>query len=200
VPDYEAPYDRPAAADAYDARVRGRHRLSGRLELRMVRRGLRDATGESVLDCPCGTGRLDALLRERFTDVTGVDGAQAMLDVYLRGDPRRKGQVADVFDLPFADDAFDWAVCHRLFHHLKDDDERERLLRSLARVARHGFSLYCWLAVPFSRRGRTPGRGRQTIRAAQLEALAARAGLRVDRIHYAAWPFSPKAMAVCRPA
>lgn len=170
-------------------------RLSRWLELSALRRALRGAGG-SVLDAPCGTGRVDALLRERFAVVTGLDRSADMLGVYLAADPRRRALCADLFDAPLPDRGFDWVVCHRLFHHLQDDAARLALLGSLRRLARDGIALYLWLDGPLNRRRRS---WRRSISPAQFRALAARAGLEIVRVHRCAWPFQPKAVAVLRP-
>ena len=44
-------------------------------------------------------------------------------------------EVASSDRLPFDDDAFDSAVCHRLLHHMPTAEERAQTLRELARVA-----------------------------------------------------------------
>ncbi len=80
------------AAVAYERRIRsarGLRRLYQRLESRAVERALGHVAGDSVLDCPCGTGRLDPLLRARFRDVVGVDRSAAMLAIYRQGDRAR---------------------------------------------------------------------------------------------------------------
>jgi ubiquinone/menaquinone biosynthesis C-methylase UbiE len=186
------------AAEAYDRLLRaprGRRRVFRWLEARAVARALAHAHGASVLDCPCGTGRLDPLLRARFGRVVGVDRSPAMLEVYRRGHPERCAEQADAFALPFADAAFDWVVSHRLFHHLRTDEKRLALLRSLARVAREGIVLYAWLDAPLDPRGRVR---HKAISRAHAERLLAEAGLALEAVHYAAWPFQPKAELVAR--
>ncbi|MBD3647799.1 MAG: class I SAM-dependent methyltransferase [Pseudomonadales bacterium] len=185
-------YQHLESAQAYQEKIEKKRKLSGWLEARMLERSLDDVVGEKVLDCPCGTGRIDPLLRSRFSDITGVDGAAAMFEVYQHGHPERKGQVADIFDLPYSEDEFDWTVCHRLFHHFRSDEDRRTLWNSLARVARNGVSLYCWLDVPFSRRGKPSAPGRQSIPREQFERIVADSALDLKHYYYACWPFSPK--------
>jgi SAM-dependent methyltransferase len=79
--------------------------------------------------------------RRGFRDVrvVGVDlhattaGAALMLDP----DPRLRIVRADVLDLPFADDSFDYATTSLFLHHL-DDDDVVRVLAAMSRVARRG--------------------------------------------------------------
>jgi SAM-dependent methyltransferase len=192
------PQQQLEAAEAYDRVLRaprGRRRLYRWLERLATERALAHVRGASALDCPCGTGRLDAPLRARFAQVVGVDRSPAMLEVYRRGHPERRGEQADAFALPFADAAFDWVVSHRLFHHLRTDEKRLALLRSFARVAREGIVLYAWLDAPLDPRARVR---HKAISRAHAERLLAGAGLALEAVHYAAWPFQPKAELVAR--
>lgn len=150
-----------------------------------------------MLDCPCGTGRIDAALRARFRKVVGLDSSEAMLTVYRSSHPERVGHRGDAFDLPFADGEFDWVVSHRLLHHFRTDDQRVALLRSLARVAREGVVVYAWLDVPFGARRDSR---RQTLPRAHVARLMREAGLELEAVYFAAWPFQPKAELVCRKA
>lgn len=188
------------SAAKYEEKIKkasGVRRLSHWLELRSLKNALATVSGRQVLDAPCGTGRIDGLLRERFSDITGLDSSEAMLTVYREGAPGRKGQQGDIFNLPFADGSFDWAVSHRLFHHFETDDSRVRMLTSLARVAREGVVFYAWVKTPFSRRDKSR---RQTLTLDHVKALVAQAGLRIESLHYASWPFQPKVILVCRKA
>ncbi len=118
-------------------------RLSNRRELSIVRRAMQRAQAEGrVLDCPCGAGRLTPTLLERADHVTCVDLSQAMVDqardaLSLFADAGNvEFAVASADDLPFDDNAFDTAVCHRLVHHMAEADERAGVFRELARVAK----------------------------------------------------------------
>lgn len=185
-------YDVPGAA-RYARGVRQR-RWSRRLELNALRRALRGAGG-SVLDAPCGTGRVDGALRQRFAVVTGLDLSAAMLGHYLAADPGRHAIHADLFDPPLPAGSFDWVVCHRLFHHLQDDGTRLALLGSLRRLARHGIALYLWLDGPFNRHRRS---WRRSITIEHFRVLLSQADLELDHLHRCAGPFTPKAIAVLR--
>ena len=185
------------AAEGYERRIqaaRGVRRLYRALESRAVGRALRHAAGGRVLDCPCGTGRLDPLLRERFREVVGVDRSEAMLAIYRRGDRARTGEIGDAFDLPWADGAFDWVVSHRMFHHLRSDEVRVALLRSFARVVRQGVILYAFVETPI-RRGRF---GRKALPLEHARRLLGEAGLDLQGAYYAAWPLQPKVELVAR--
>lgn len=178
----------------YERRIRsarGLRRLYQWLESRAVERALGHAAGDRVLDCPCGTGRLDPLLRARFREVVGVDRSEAMLEIYRKGDRSRVGEVGDAFRLPWADGAFDWVVSHRMFHHMHSDERRVALLRSLARVARRGVIVYAFAETPIRR-------GRKSLPLGHLRRLLGEAGLELEAAYYAAWPLQPKVEIVAR--
>ena len=117
-------------------------RLSNRRELAMVDRAL-DLAGTSgrVLDCPCGAGRLTLTLLLYADHVTCADISEAMiLEAQATLSPfeqmgRVAFAVAPANALPFEDNAFDTAVCHRLIHHMAEREERAAVLAEMARVA-----------------------------------------------------------------
>lgn len=185
-------------AEKYNTKIispKGVRRFSHWLEASAVKRALTHVSGNCVLDCPCGTGRIDALLRSKFGRVVGLDSSEAMLAVYHQGHPERISQQGDAFALPFADGEFDWVVSHRLLHHFSNDEDRIRLLKSLARVARTGIVVYAWLDTPFNSRRKSR---RQTLASDHLSRLLDAAGLILEKVYFAAWPFQPKAELVCR--
>jgi len=97
-------------------------RLSRWLEARAVRRAA--GGGTLVLDMPSGAGR--------FPGAIACDRSAAM--AALAHAAGRRTVRGDAFALPFADNAFDRALCVRLLHHF-DAPERRRMLHELARVA-----------------------------------------------------------------
>jgi SAM-dependent methyltransferase len=120
------------------------HNVKGRLYRWREERAIEHAVdglrpGSTVLDAPCGTGRLMALLRRRGFRPTGCDISIAMMKV-ARGQLTSPGckvplVASDIQHLPYPDKAFDAAVCVGLLMHL-DADARIGALRQLARVAR----------------------------------------------------------------
>lgn len=82
------------------------------------------------LDAPSGAGRMSAALPG---DVVQVDRDPAMVAACGPGRPRA---CASVHQLPFADDTFAGALCHRLLQHIPTAVERRDILRELARVTR----------------------------------------------------------------
>jgi SAM-dependent methyltransferase len=92
------------------------------------------APGQTVLDVACGTGivaRTVAEVQRGHGRVVGLDVNEAMLDVARRVRPEIEWRQGDAAHLPFADGAFDVALCQMAFMFFPD---RTRVLREMARV------------------------------------------------------------------
>src|SRR5262245_34522695 len=118
-------------------------RASARREAAMLRWALAEAKVEgTVLDVPCGAGRMVPVILERARRVTALDLSTAMLaeaKAALAEDvvaDRVVFGTASADSLPFDAGVFDGAVCWRLLHHVIDRDARVRVLAELARVSR----------------------------------------------------------------
>jgi SAM-dependent methyltransferase len=100
----------------------------------------------SVLDVGTGGGdlplRLSRWARDRgySLEILATDLNPQTLDfarTRLAGTPGIDVQQANATSLPFADDAFDFAICSTLLHHFQEADA-VRVVAELARVARRG--------------------------------------------------------------
>lgn len=96
--------------------------------------------GESVLDLPCGAGRLLPLLQARGHRVFHADGALAMLRearaaAAAHGDAAPPAVAADALAMPFADRTIDGVVMFRFLHHLPPE-HRGAAIAEACRVAR----------------------------------------------------------------
>jgi ubiquinone/menaquinone biosynthesis C-methylase UbiE len=104
-----------------------------------ILRALREPGGiRSVLDLPCGTGRLTRLLLEAGFEYTGADQSEAMLTVAREKTSDLAGVslvTADAAHLHFAEDSFDCVVCVR-FLNLFPSEMRQPMLREMRRVSR----------------------------------------------------------------
>ena len=111
-------------------------RVSSHFERRAIRRALAitGARSATVLDVPCGAGRLTPLLLPVSSRLVSCDYSPAMLRVFRRmhGKPCFVGSA---FDLPFADRAFDVVFSARLSHHIESDARRADYLREIMRIA-----------------------------------------------------------------
>jgi ubiquinone/menaquinone biosynthesis C-methylase UbiE len=102
--------------------------------------------GSSVLDLPCGSGRLISLLlaqgyRYRGADVSShmVEAARAKwleLQQVMNVDTAVQFDVEDIMALSYADNEFDAVIANRLFHHYTLRATRITALKELARVSR----------------------------------------------------------------
>jgi ubiquinone/menaquinone biosynthesis C-methylase UbiE len=181
-------------------------RLSCRRELRLVARAMDDlGAGGSVLDVPCGAGRLTGTLLERAERAVCADVSPAML-AHARRALRpaiAEGRVeltrASVGSLPFEDDAFDRALCWRLLHHLTERPVRVRALSELGRVARRGVVASFADSDTWKSRIRHFHRARRHSTAVTQEELAgeaSEAGLRVVKTYRLSSLFSHLGAAV----
>ena len=187
-------------AVSYDKHIRplnlGR-RLSYWLEMHALRLALNRIKGREVLDGPCGTGRIYKPLNARFPVVVSLDSSHSMLKVHQNVYRPVKLCCGDIFNLPFQDVQFDWAVCYRLFHHMQNHRDRIRLLNSLSRVSRQGVVFTAWVDTPFNKRR---GSRRRSLRLNEIKGVIAEAGLILKKSDYASWPFQPKCVLTCTKA
>jgi ubiquinone/menaquinone biosynthesis C-methylase UbiE len=162
----------------------------------------------AVLDV--GTGGADiplALIQHgratgRLIRVTGIDHRPDVLEAAVLADPRITAtgelalHVADARSLPYPDDAFEIVHASLVVHHLDPVPARE-MLAEMGRVARIGVVvndlvrgrrawLGAWLLTRITTRNRAtrhdaPVSVRRAYTVAELTALLAAAGLRVER-------------------
>lgn len=138
---------------------------------------------ESVLDAPCGTGRMTTFLGARGTYL-GIDLAAAMLREARARHPDAHFAAGDLTRLPLADRSVDVAVCIRLMHLVRDPALRIAFLSELARVARigvvvdfrHDRAVRTWLGRVRARLG-LRARAHNAHARATVTAELARAGL-----------------------
>ncbi|MCP5023029.1 MAG: methyltransferase domain-containing protein [bacterium] len=114
---------------------------------KMVHRLLNRFSGptplKTILDAPCGTGRLHPVLREFTASPICLDVSPSMLDSHgserlIRG---------SAFALPFVDQSIQAVVCCRLFHHLQTTEERRALIREPLRISSDVVLMSIWDAT-----------------------------------------------------
>jgi SAM-dependent methyltransferase len=132
----------PDIADEYENRRFSSRwgRLYRWLEERAIQRALRgQQLGSRVLDVPCGTGRVTALLVKNGFEASGCDISPAMLQVARRQlapfIPASSLVESDIEHLPYPDESFDAVTCIGLLMHF-DATARVSALRELRRVSR----------------------------------------------------------------
>lgn len=139
---------------------------------------------ESLLDLPCGAGRLFDLFQQHARRVIEADFSPSMLrlnaadhDRCAAGYLRCSGLV-----IPLGDRSIDTVVSVRLNHHLAQANDREQHVRELLRVANKAvivtyfshYSLKNWLRrlrKPFNRKS-----DKHTLATRRLLAIAREAG------------------------
>lgn len=116
------------------------------------------ATGP-ILEVGCGTGRTHEALMRRLAlrphGYVGVDVIPAMVERARARNPGADFRDGDLFDLPFADDAFGSVVCTDVLQHLPEID---RPVAEMLRVAREHVFLLHWL-----RKADVPGRAPELV-------------------------------------
>ncbi len=136
-----ARYNSVEGADSYRAEYETKlHRkLSHKLEQRLFQKLFaRAGKVGSLVDIPCGRGRLREIFLENAERVVEGDWSYHMLEGNRRdygGDGRTPYFRASAIHLPLADRSFDCVASIRLNHHIDDVGERERHLQELLRVA-----------------------------------------------------------------
>ena len=125
------------------------HSFRERREHRCILKALNHiAPNSSILDLPCGTGRLTRILMEAGLEVTGADSSGHMVEL-ARGNWQKiqardsrfdskkvTFEVRDVMDTGYADGQFDAVICNRLFHHFNEPETRIQALQELQRICK----------------------------------------------------------------
>jgi ubiquinone/menaquinone biosynthesis C-methylase UbiE len=180
-------YNSPRGAQAYksDYEQKLHRKVSDRIERRIFARFFaRLGRCRTVLDLPCGAGRLFDLLQSNADHVLEADWSITMLDLDRKDhDSGARGYLrCSALEIPLPDRAVDVVVSVRLSHHFDAHEDRLAHLRELFRVADRGvivtfFSHHSLKNVlrrvraPFD--GKTP---KNTLRTAEVVALAAACG------------------------
>ena len=93
-------------------------------------------SGSDILDLGCGDGEDAVFVGKASRRITGVDlSATALKKFATKG---FTGLMADVRDLPFPNNSFDFTVCFGLLHHLVGQGDMKIYLKEFTRVTRPG--------------------------------------------------------------
>ncbi len=129
--DTAARYEKPGKAQAY----KERNRVRAERELNLLATVWPGTPGESVLDAPCGTGRLTQFLSTKGHSVLRADGALAMLRQANDAAGPAAAAQAHALALPLCDGAVDGVVQFRFLHHLPHSAQKAAIAEA-CRVAR----------------------------------------------------------------
>ena len=191
---YRKHYDEHQA-NRYAERKEG-NRRSHEAECRLVSRALAGVDrAESIVDIPCGAGRMTVVLaRLGFRPAAG-DVSPAMVDL-ARQRCAAEGldvsvEVQDLEKTSWPDEAFDNVFSFRFFHHLPDDPLRFQVAAELCRIARRRvFVSYLDAGSWIGRRRMLSGHrpGTYMLRPSAVAAMFTQAGFEVVADH-ARMPF-----------
>ena len=163
-----------------------------RAELNLVARAFQLVPSGSVLDAPCGGGRVSRLLAGKGYQIRAADLSEAMR-VIARKNFGLAGleipvDAEDVERFSYGDRSFDAAICFRLFHHFPDPAIRQRVVLELCRVTRQHVALSYfspYSVTSLQRRWRAARGGRKSQKYAtplgEVKAYFAAAGFRLVR-------------------
>jgi 2-polyprenyl-3-methyl-5-hydroxy-6-metoxy-1,4-benzoquinol methylase len=124
------------------------------VEMKLVDRAFRlIPKTHSVLDIPCGGGRVFLRLAKQGYMVAAADLSDAMLE-YARENANQAGldcpvEKKDIEQLDYPEKSFDTVICFRLFQHFPTGPVRQRAVSEMCRVAGQYvvmsyFSPYSW--------------------------------------------------------
>jgi SAM-dependent methyltransferase len=146
-------YQRPDVVRNYEGqRFASWHgRMAHQIESRAMKYVLRHyfRPGGTVLDLPCGTGRLLRCYSGGDFRIVGADISQTMLTVArgrFQGNPLFSFQRCEAEALPFPANAFDYLVSFRFMPHLPANIRRT-VLREMIRVTRDVLAVNYYFAV-----------------------------------------------------
>jgi len=153
-------YQNDNVAQTYDrerfASLPGRlfDRLEKRALIKMIDRVRAEIPAPSVLDVPCGTGRITELLLSRGLTVTGADISREMIDQakikcqkYFE---RISFQTLDLDSADLPKNQYDLVACIRMLHHL-NSESRKGVFKSLAKLSKRYVLVNISLSSPFYR-------------------------------------------------
>lgn len=140
-------YNSTRGAEAYKADYRNKlHRKwSDKRERALLHRYFAQIGAvDTILDLPCGHGRLSDFLRSRCQQLIESDWSFTMVSLNQKdhgaepasGQPTRHYVRSTALEIPLPDRSVDVVVSFRLSHHLETQELRERHLRELFRVAK----------------------------------------------------------------
>jgi SAM-dependent methyltransferase len=186
---------RGAAAYYEDHQSKVHRRLSDRRERRILGEFLARCAAargggkaRSLLDCPCGYGRMLGLFREHAEQVVEADFSPTMLALAeeLHGGLASAYLQCSALAVPRPDRAFDTVVSIRLNHHLDSADDRRTHVRELCRVSADAVILTFFSSQSLKNRLRrlralwNGKRAKNTLAPAEVRELFAGCGFAVE--------------------
>lgn len=139
--------------------------------------------GARVLDVGCGTGANGPVLAARAAFTVGLDASAVPLGLGERGDARSARLRGDATALPFPDASFDLVVALDVLEHLDDDAAGAREVRRVLRPGAAALFFVPALGLLWGLQDDV-SHHRRRYGKAQLRAVVAAAGLRIQRLTF----------------
>lgn len=135
---YERVKSDPLSAELYTRRRPRKHQF----EMQMVADAFQILPGaeiKTVLDAPCGVGRLSLWLGQKGFEVSAIDLGEAAVQLTNKlleeNSLTASARCGDIFNMEFEDGGFDATVCFRLLHHFSQESDQAALIKELCRVS-----------------------------------------------------------------
>jgi len=105
--------------------------------------GIYIKSGQKILDVGCGNGRLMELFKNNTIEYYGVDLSDELIAIAKKECQKynlikANFQVANMLDLPFADNIFDLVFCVSALHHIPSAVGRWQAVQEMQRVLKPG--------------------------------------------------------------
>lgn len=143
---YQLKYQSWDEARKYNTRYEERKGRTTRRESAVLQKLLRRRPdSQTVLDVPCGSGRLSHAIAGFADTLIEMDLSAGQISYGRRYGRTGTPQLwvrASALQIPLKDNSVDGAVCIRLSHHLYAREEKEKLLSELLRVSRRFVIFY----------------------------------------------------------
>jgi 2-polyprenyl-3-methyl-5-hydroxy-6-metoxy-1,4-benzoquinol methylase len=109
-------------------------------ELKLVQRALKTLRKNStILDIPCGFGRMSVALNEQGFQVRSADISEAMLllaqENFMKEQLPLQVEKQNIFHTTYANQEFEATLCFRLFHHFVNPYLQMSLIEELCRIS-----------------------------------------------------------------
>jgi len=141
-------FDRPETARAYLNKKSDPGNARNRREMACILKALDGLpVASTVLDLPCGAGRLLPMLLDKQFTVVAADFSREMLKVAeadclerfeesAESTTRLSFQQQDILRTTFEENTFDAVICNRLLHHYPQAELRQQVLTELLRITK----------------------------------------------------------------
>lgn len=89
-----------------------------------------------VLDAGCGNGKNMIYLQNKGISVKGIDFSEKLLQICR--DKKLDVEEADIRNLPFNNNSFDYVISIAVIHHLSKESDRHKAITEMLRVCKPG--------------------------------------------------------------